>query len=57
MTPIQTVAFTATLLALSNQVPAKRAGFAGGMSLAQLKILQDWAGLCLVGAVYFIFAG
>ena len=61
------------------QVPANRIGFAGGVSLAQLKILQEvitlavfvafaafymgeplkldyvWAGLCLVGAVYFIF--
>jgi uncharacterized protein (DUF486 family) len=61
------------------QVPANRIGFAGGMSLAQLKITQEvitlaifvpfavtfmnqplkldylWAGLCLVGAVYFIF--
>jgi uncharacterized protein (DUF486 family) len=115
MTPIQTLAATASLLALSNlfmtfawyghlkhlqaspwwiaalvswgialfeyllQVPANRIGFAGGVSLAQLKILQEvitlavfvpfamyymgqplkldylWAGLCLVGAVYFIF--
>lgn len=61
------------------QVPANRIGFAAGVSLAQLKILQEvitlvvfvpfamfymgeglklnylWAGLCLVGAVYFIF--
>lgn len=61
------------------QVPANRIGFAGGYSLAQLKIMQEvitlavfvpfamfymnqpfktdfiWAGLCLVGAVYFIF--
>jgi uncharacterized protein (DUF486 family) len=61
------------------QVPANRIGFGGGLSLAQLKILQEaitltvfvpfamlymgegfklnyvWAGLCLVGAVYFIF--
>jgi uncharacterized protein (DUF486 family) len=115
MTAVQTLAATATLLALSNlfmtfawyghlkhlqstpwwiaalaswgialfeyllQVPANRIGFAGGISLAQLKILQEvitlavfvpfamyymgqplkldylWAGLCLVGAVYFIF--
>ena len=115
MTPLQTLAATATLLALSNlfmtfawyghlkhlqsspwwtaalvswgialfeyllQVPANRIGFAGGISLAQLKILQEvitlavfvpfavvymnqplkldflWAGLCMVGAVYFIF--
>jgi uncharacterized protein (DUF486 family) len=61
------------------QVPANRIGFAGGFSLAQLKMTQEiitlcvfvpfamlymeqpfkldfvWAGLCLVGAVYFIF--
>jgi len=61
------------------QVPANRIGFAGGINLAQLKILQEvitlavfvpfailymdqqltwnylWAGLCLLGAVYFIF--
>ena len=61
------------------QLPANRIGFAGGISLAQLKIMQEvitlavfvpfallymnqpfkldflWAGLCLVGAVYFIF--
>ncbi len=61
------------------QVPANRIGYAGGISLAQLKITQEvitlgvfvpfamlymnqpfkldfvWAGLCLVGAVYFIF--
>lgn len=115
MTFLQTLAATATLLALSNlfmtfawyghlkhmqaspwyaaalvswgialfeyllQVPANRIGFAGGVSLAQLKVLQEvitlavfvpfaifymgqplkldylWAGLCLVGAVYFIF--
>ena len=63
------------------QVPANRIGYAGGYSLAQLKIAQEvitlsvfvpfamlymnqpfktdfiWAGLCLVGAVYFIFRG
>ena len=63
------------------QVPASRTGFAGGLSLAQLKNTQQvvtltvfvpfaivhrgesleldclWAGLCLVGAVYFIFCG
>jgi len=115
MSPLQTIAVTATLLAASNlfmtfawyghlkhvqtwpwytaaivswgialfeyllQVPANRIGFAGGISLAQLKILQEvitlavfvpfamlymgeglklnylWAGLCLLGAVYFIF--
>ena len=61
------------------QVPGNRIGFAGGMSLGQLKIMQEvitlvvfvpfavfymgqplkldflWAGLCMVGAVYFIF--
>ena len=61
------------------QVPANRIGLASGISLAQLKIMQEvitlavfvpfamfymnqpfktdfiWAGLCLVGAVYFIF--
>ncbi len=61
------------------QVPANRIGHAGGISLAQLKIMQEvitlavfvpfamfymkepfrldfvWAGLCLLGAVYFIF--
>ncbi|MDX2109531.1 MAG: DMT family protein [Verrucomicrobiota bacterium] len=60
-------------------VPANRIGYAGGLTLAQLKITQEvitlvvfvpfslffmnqpfkldylWAGLCLVGAVYFIF--
>ena len=61
------------------QVPANRIGYAGGYSLAQLKIAQEvitlcvfvpfsmvfmqqpfkldylWAGLCMVGAVFFIF--
>jgi uncharacterized protein (DUF486 family) len=61
------------------QVPANRIGYAGGYTLAQLKIAQEvitlavfvpfamfymgqplkwdylWAGLCLLGAVYFIF--
>src|SRR5882757_3504134 len=61
------------------QVPGNRIGFAGGMTLAQLKITQEvitlvvfvpfamlymdqpfkldfvWAGLGMVGAVYFIF--
>lgn len=115
MTPLQTLAATATLLALSNlfmtfawyghlkhlqaspwwiaalvswaialfeyllQVPANRIGFGAGFTLGQLKILQEvitlvifvpfaifymgeelrldylWAGLCLLGAVYFIF--
>ena len=60
------------------QVPANRIGYAGGITLAQLKITQEvitlslfvpfsifymkqefkwdfvWAGLCLVGAVYFM---
>lgn len=63
------------------QVPGNRIGYAGGLTLAQLKIMQEvitlvvfvpfamlymgqgfklnyvWAGLCLVGAVYFIFKG
>jgi uncharacterized protein len=63
------------------QVPANRIGYQGGLSLAQLKIMQEaitlvvfvpfaavymkqpvkldylWAGLCLVGAVYFVFRG
>jgi len=61
------------------QVPANRIGYKGGMSLSQLKILQEiitlsvflpfsmlymsqsfkwdyvWAGMCMVGAAYFIF--
>jgi len=61
------------------QVPANRIGYSSGITLAQLKIVQEvitlavfvpfamlfmkqpfktdfiWAGLCLVGAVYFIF--
>lgn len=61
------------------QVPANRIGYAGGLGLAQLKIMQEvitlavfvpfsvlfmnqpfrldfvWAGLCLLGAVHFIF--
>jgi len=61
------------------QVPGNRIGYAGGYTLAQLKITQEvitlavfvpfavvymnqplkldflWAGLCLVGAVYFVF--
>ena len=61
------------------QVPANRIGYAGGITLAQLKITQEvitlslfvpfsllymgekfkwdfvWAGLCMVGAVYFMF--
>jgi len=65
----------------SIMVPANRTGFAAGMTLGQLKIVQEvvtlsvfvpfalfymgdkwtwnylWAGLCLVGAVYFIFRG
>jgi uncharacterized protein (DUF486 family) len=63
------------------QVPGNRIGYASGLTLAQLKIMQEvitlvvfvpfsmlfmhqpfksdfiWAGLCLVGAVYFIFRG
>jgi uncharacterized protein (DUF486 family) len=61
------------------QVPANRIGFAGHISLSQLKIIQEvitltvfipfailymhqelrwnylWAGICLIGAVYFVF--
>ena len=61
------------------QVPANRIGFGSGVTVAQLKIMQEvislavfvpfamlymgeglrlnylWAGLCLLGAVYFIF--
>ena len=61
------------------QVPGNRIGYAGGLTLAQLKITQEvitlavfvpfamvymhqpfkldfvWAGLCMVGAVYFLF--
>jgi uncharacterized protein (DUF486 family) len=61
------------------QVPGNRIGYASGLTLAQLKIMQEvitlavfvpfamlfmgqsfktdfiWAGLCLVGAVYFVF--
>ena len=61
------------------QVPGNRIGYASGMTLAQLKIMQEvitllvfvpfvlvfmrqplkldflWAGLCMVGAVYFVF--
>lgn len=61
------------------QVPGNRIGYAGGITLAQLKTTQEvitlavvvpfamvcmnqllkldfvWAGLCMVGAVYFIF--
>ena len=61
------------------QVPGNRIGYAAGMSLGQLKVLQEvitllvfvpfafffmkqplrldflWAGLCMLGAVYFVF--
>jgi uncharacterized protein (DUF486 family) len=61
------------------QVPGNRIGYTGGLTLAQLKIVQEvitllvfvpfalvfmrrplkldflWAGLCMVGAVYFVF--
>jgi len=61
------------------QVPANRIGYNGGMTLPQLKMLQEvitltvfvpfaayymqkplkldylWAGLCMLGAVYFVF--
>jgi len=63
------------------QVPGNRIGYASGMTLSQLKIVQEvitlvvfvpfafffmrqplkldflWAGLCMVGAVYFVFRG
>ena len=63
------------------QVPGNRIGYASGMTLAQLKIVQEvitlivfvpfafffmrqplklefvWAGLCIVGAVCFVFRG
>jgi hypothetical protein len=61
------------------QVPGNRIGYQAGLTLAQLKIIQEvvtllvfvpfafvvmrqplkldflWAGLCMVGAVYFVF--
>jgi uncharacterized protein (DUF486 family) len=61
------------------QVPGNRIGYDAGMSLAQLKIMQEvitlcvfvpfvfvvmkqplkldfaWAGMCMIGAVYFVF--
>ena len=61
------------------QVPGNRIGYDAGMTLAQLKIMQEvitlcvfvpfafvvmgqplkldfvWAGLCMIGAVYFVF--
>lgn len=73
------VSWAIALFEYMLQVPANRIGFAGGFSLAQLKITQEvitlgvfvpfamfymgqplkldflWAGLCLVGAAYFIF--
>ncbi len=75
------VSWGIALFEYSIMVPANRTGFAAGMSLGQLKIVQEvvtlsvfvpfalfymgdkwtwnylWAGLCLVGAVYFIFRG
>ena len=80
--PWYDAALVSWLIALAEyllQVPGNRIGFAAGMSLAQLKIMQEvitllvfvpfallymgaqlkwdylWAGLCLMGAVYFIF--
>ena len=58
MTSVQAVAFTAALLALSNLFMT----FAG---YGHLKLFMGeplrwnylWAGLCLLGAVYFIFFG
>ncbi len=73
------VSWSIALLEYTFQVPANRIGFNHGISLAQLKILQEvitlsvfipfaifymrqplhwnfiWAGLCLIGAVFFIF--
>ncbi|HEY2630353.1 MAG TPA: DMT family protein [Usitatibacter sp.] len=81
-TPLYLAIFASWGIALFEyvfQVPANRIGFASGMNLAQLKILQEvitlavfvpfamlymdetlswdylWAGLCMTGAVYFIF--
>ncbi|MBB2485776.1 DMT family protein [Mitsuaria sp. WAJ17] len=75
------VSWSIALFEYLLQVPANRIGYAGGISLAQLKITQEvltlavfvpfsvffmgqpfktdylWAGLCLLGAVYFIFRG
>jgi hypothetical protein len=75
------VSWGIALFEYAIMVPANRTGYAGGMSLAQLKIVQEvvtlsvfvpfallymnerwtwnylWAGLCLIGAVYFIFRG
>ena len=72
-------AWGVALLEYLVQVPANRIGYAGGLELGQLKIMQEvitlavfvpfamlymkqpfkldyvWAGLCLVGAVYFMF--
>ena len=82
--PVLIAALVSWLVALFEyllQVPANRIGYAGGYTLAQLKIAQEvitlvvfvpfavvvmqeplkwdylWAGLCLLGAVYFIFRG
>lgn len=73
------VSWGIALLEYLLQVPANRIGDAGGITLPQLKIMQEvitlavfapfaifymqrdlgwnylWAGLCMVGAVYFIF--
>jgi uncharacterized protein (DUF486 family) len=73
------VSWGIALLEYLLQVPGNRIGYASGLSLAQLKILQEvitllvfvpfvlvfmrqplrldflWAGLCMVGAVYFVF--
>ena len=93
MTPLQTLAATATLLALSNlfmtfawyghlkhlgsspwltaalvswgialfeyllQVPANRIGYAGGMSLAQLKILQEVITLAIFVPFAMLYMG
>ena len=93
MTPLQTLAVTATLLAASNvfmtfawyahlknlsdrpwwvaalvswgialfeyliQVPANRIGYAAGMSLAQLKILQEAVGLAVFAPFAMLYMG
>jgi hypothetical protein len=93
MTPLQTIALTATLLAASNlfmtfawyghlknlqaspwylaalaswgialfeyllQVPANRIGFAGGLNLAQLKILQEIITLAIFAPFAVFYMG